>query len=256
MAQAQAIFERHPTLGIVARLLKMADRLLAPPLCLACGNVPAEAPDGMVGLCQTCEEALPRFPADSRCQLCGGLVDTALPVCHECAETPRPWTCGVTAFPYRGRISELIRDYKYHRVTAYAPFFAKAIAHAWRVAQPLVHPDCVVPVPLHWRRRLARGFNQAELVGRFLASELGIGLVTPLRRIRATGHQARLDSTARIRNLRRAFVIPEHEAGNIGGRTVLLVDDVFTTGATLTAAAEVLLSFGVAEVAVATIARA
>ncbi|MBR6471240.1 MAG: ComF family protein, partial [Victivallales bacterium] len=169
---------------------------------------------------------------------------------------PRPWVCGVTAFPYEGRAGDLIRDYKYHRLAAYAPYFAKAIAHAWRSARPPARPDCVAPIPLHWRRRLVRGFNQAELVARRLAAELGLECLTPLRRIRATGHQARLDANARIRNLRRAFVVPPKEASRIAGRSILLVDDVFTTGATLTAATEILLASGATDVAVATIARA
>ncbi len=200
--------------------------------------------------------ALPRFPADRRCQLCGGLNDTTLEICHECAVTPRPWQCGVTVFPYQGTAGDLVRDYKYHRITAYAPFFAHAIAQEWRDAAPLVHPDCVVPIPLHWTRRLQRGFNQAALVAQFLAKELELPCITPLRRHRHTGHQARLDAEARTRNLRRAFTVPPRLATQLVGRTVLLIDDVFTTGATLTAATEVLLDAGAREVAVATLARA
>ncbi|MBQ4480556.1 MAG: ComF family protein [Victivallales bacterium] len=234
----------------------MADRLVAPPLCLVCGNAMAEAPDGTAGLCRSCENALPCIPEGRRCQLCGGENDTALSVCHECATTPRPWLCGVTAFPYHGQAGALIREYKYHRVTPYAPYFARKIAQAWQDSQPLLHPECVVPIPLHWLRRLSRGFNQAELVARHLAALLGVSSITPLRRRRATGHQARLDADSRIRNLRRAFVVPPHEVSRIAGRSILLLDDVFTTGATLTAATEILLAAGAAEVAVATIARA
>ncbi len=256
MAQAQAIPERHPALGIVGSLFRALDRIAAPPLCLICGQENASAPDGTAGVCDACEAALPQFPANRRCQLCGGLNDTALEVCHECATTPRPWQCGVTVFPYQGAAGDLVRDYKYHRTTAYAPYFARAIAHQWRTAEPLVHPDCIVPIPLHWLRRLQRGFNQAELVAKFLAKDLGIPCITPLRRNRQTGHQARLDAEGRLRNLRRAFCVPPRLAPQIADRTILLIDDVFTTGATLSAAAEVLLASGAREIAVATIARA
>lgn len=162
----------------------------------------------------------------------------------------------MTAFSYHGLAGDLVREYKYHRITPYAPYFAQAIAQAWHAAQPLLHPDCVVPIPLHWLRRLSRGFNQAELVARHLAAELGVDCLTPLRRRRATGHQARLDADSRIRNLRRAFVVPPKETAGIAGKSILLLDDVFTTGATLTAATEILLAAGAREVAVATIARA
>ncbi|MBR4125867.1 MAG: ComF family protein [Victivallales bacterium] len=229
---------------------------MAPPLCLVCGQTVAQASDGTAGLCDACEDALPRFPAEHRCALCGGLNDTALEVCHECAVTPRPWTCGVTVFPYQGAAGDLVREYKYHRATVFVPFFARAIAQAWRQADPLVRPDCIIPIPLHWTRRLRRGFNQAELVAQFLGRELGIPCITSLRRQRHTGHQARLDADARLRNLRRAFCVPEHLKPQLADRTILLLDDVFTTGATLTAAADVLLSAGAREIAVATIARA
>ena len=236
--------------------LRRIDFLLAPPLCLSCGERLAPLPGGAAGLCPQCGESLPRFPPQNRCRLCGGLNDTALEVCHECATMPRPWLCGVTAFPYHGKAGDLIRAYKYNRATAFAPFFAKAIADQWRAEPRLFQPECVVPVPLYWLRRLSRGFNQAQLVAQCLARELGIPCRQPLRRQRATGHQARLDAQARFRNLRRAFVVPRNQRRNILGRNILLLDDVFTTGATLAAAAEVLLDAGAREIAVATIARA
>lgn len=237
-------------------MLRAFDRLLAPTLCLVCGKRPAEVPGGHAGLCHECEEALPRFAATHRCALCGGLNDTTLEVCHECAQTPRPWQCGVTAFPYQGAAGDLVRDYKYNRATAFAPYFAHAIAREWRNAKPLVRPDCIIPIPLHWTRRLRRGFNQAQLVAHFLANDLGIPCSTSLRRKRQTGHQARLDAEARLRNLRRAFDVPERLKHLVDNRTVLLLDDVFTTGATLDAASQVLLDAGAREIAVATIARA
>lgn len=243
-------------MGIARSLLRTLDRLCAPPLCLICGHESAAAPDGTAGLCLNCEKALPRFTDTRRCSLCGGQNDTALEICNECATTPRPWQCGITVFPYQGVAGDLVRDYKYHRTTAYAPYFAHAIAREWRAAEPLVHPDCIVPIPLHWLRRLQRGFNQAELVARFLAKDLGIPCITPLRRNRQTGHQARLDAQARLRNLRRAFCVPPRLAPQVADQTILLLDDVFTTGATLSAAAEVLLAAGAREIAVATIARA
>ena len=247
MAQAQAISERHPALGVAVRALRALDRLAAPPLCLVCGRVRAEAADGTAGLCAKCEEALPHDPAARRCALCGAPNDTTLEVCQECAATPRPWQFGVTVFPYRGSAGDLVREYKYHRATAFAPYFAHAIAKTWRQAAPLIRPTCIVPIPLHWTRRLRRGFNQAELVASFLARDLGIPCITPLRRTRQTGHQARLDAAARVKNLRRAFQVPPRRKAQVEDQTILLIDDVFTTGATLTAGAEVLLAAGARE---------
>ena len=232
------------------------DFLLAPPLCLADGEALAANPDGTAGLCPQCQARLVTFPAGQRCRLCGGLLDTTLEVCHECAATPRPWLCGVTAFSYHGFAGQLIREFKYNRATAYAPFFAQAIAKTWREEKPLFQPDCVVPIPLYWLRKLSRGFNQAQLVARHLARILDVPCLEPLKRLRPTRHQARLDAMARQRNLRRAFCVPPGQCHKIMNRNVLLLDDVFTTGATLTAATQVLLDAGAKEVAIATIARA
>ncbi len=95
-------------------------------------------------------------------------------------------------------------------------------------------------MPLHWRRRLTRGYNQAESIARPLARRLGRPLVPALRRIRATAPQARLERSRREANLRRAFEMRARSGAAIDGRRVLLVDDVATTGATLHHAAAAL----------------
>lgn len=109
---------------------------------------------------------------------------------------------------------------------------------------------CVVPVPLHPSRRRERGFNQAV----DLAGHLGVPVVTVLRRIRATSTQTGLPAAQRHRNVRDAFALAS--AGNtLAGATVVLVDDVSTTGATLEACARVLKQAGVVEVRALTAAR-
>jgi ComF family protein len=111
--------------------------------------------------------------------------------------------------------------------------------------------DLVVPVPLHWQRRWARGYNQAELIARPLAERLGVPLRQALRRRRGTTPQATLSREARRRNLKSPF------AGRavLAGERVLLVDDVVTTGATLHAAAERLRSQGAGTIIAAAVAR-
>jgi ComF family protein len=112
----------------------------------------------------------------------------------------------------------------------------------------LAGADGVVPIPLHWTRRLARGFNQAEL----LARHLGVPLLHPIRRTRPTRAQHRLSAAARHANLRHAFA-PRAGASLID-RVVVLVDDVRTTGATLASAAEVVRRLGAREVRALTVA--
>jgi len=109
--------------------------------------------------------------------------------------------------------------------------------------------DIVVPVPLHWRRRRQRGFNQAEA----LARTLGMPWRNALRRTRRTPSQTELPAAQRHRNVREAFALRRRAA--VSGRSILLVDDVATTGATLEACAEVLRAAGAREVRALTVAR-
>ncbi len=112
----------------------------------------------------------------------------------------------------------------------------------------------VVPVPLHWARRWRRGFNQAAVLARAVGRRHGIPVfVRALRRVRATPLQQG-DFEARRRNVRDAFAVAA--GAGISGRRLLLVDDVFTTGATADACGRVLLQAGAADVGVLTLARA
>ncbi len=111
----------------------------------------------------------------------------------------------------------------------------------------------MVPVPLHWRRQMARGYNQAERIARPLAKRLGRPLITALRRTRATPPQALLERPHRRANLRGAF--RGRRSSAIRGRRVLLVDDVATTGATLHHASAALRRAGAASVMALAVAR-
>ncbi|MBP1605131.1 MAG: utilization protein GntX [Acidobacteria bacterium] len=117
----------------------------------------------------------------------------------------------------------------------------------------LAGADCVVPVPLHWTRHWTRGFNQAA----DLAKGLGLPVVHGLARARRTASQTTLSSGRRHANVKGAFVVQHGRVPRIlRGRTVVLVDDVCTTGATLEACARVLVGAGVREVRAVTVARA
>jgi len=166
-------------------------------------------------------------------------------------------TCARSAGAYEGVLRCVIHAFKYQRRRTLADPVA-ALMRA-RGTGVLAGADLAVPVPLHWRRRHARGFNQAE----DLARRLGLPVVQALERVQPTAAQFGLATPARLRNVRGAFAPPRRPFW--GGRTldprlrgtcVVLVDDVCTTGATLAACAEVLLEGGVREVRALTAARA
>jgi ComF family protein len=113
--------------------------------------------------------------------------------------------------------------------------------------------DLIVPMPLHWRKRWSRGYNQSELLAKEIARRWGVPVANIVQRVKATAPQAGLSNSKRRLNVRAAFRI--RKGSNIKGLRVLLIDDVVTTGSTASACASVLKRAGASHVAVAAVAR-
>lgn len=216
-----------PTRGPVCEACWRAVRLLTPPVCDRCGD------------------ALPSWRAASR----------ARGMCPRCRRRVSAIDRGVAAGAYDGALREIIHAFKYGQRRSLGASLA-ALMRA-QGAAVLDGADCVVPVPLHWRRRLGRGFNQAAR----LAQGLGLPVVAALKRTRHTRSQTDLPAAERHRNVREAFRLARRgllrrRPLDVRGLTIVLVDDVATTGATLEACARVLKAAGAAEVRALTAARA
>ncbi|MBQ9367685.1 MAG: ComF family protein [Victivallales bacterium] len=224
---------------------------VTPPVCPLCGK---ELTPGKERLCPDCEQGLPLWP-ERRCKGCGGANDSYLDLCHNCQQIPggRPWKIAVSGLPYYGSVREAIHRYKYREKVYFLPFLAGRMADEWLKMAPGVQVDAVTYIPLHWMRHLQRGYNQSEMLAKYLAHRLGVPCIRALRRTRKTSQQAALDQAARLANIRRAFAPVGGET--LLGMRLLLVDDVFTTGATLGEATKTLLKAGVSEVSVITAAR-
>lgn len=229
------------------------DRLvhwLLPCPCLGCARpLPAAAP--ALGLCLACRGALAPPPAPA-CALCSRRLDAAaVPAgyrCGDCRRRPPPYSRLAAAWLYAPPLDAVILALKLRRLDYLGEGLGEGLAEtlAERLGDTLTGLDAVVAVPLHWRRRLLRGYNQAERIARPLARRLGVPLAAALARRRATRRQTTLGGDARRRNLADAFVVRRRQ--RVAGRRLLLVDDVVTTGTTLSAAAECLRRAGAGEV--------
>ncbi|HEX3748798.1 MAG TPA: ComF family protein [Bryobacteraceae bacterium] len=171
--------------------------------------------------------------------------------CALCRAGVRGFDAAYCFGSYEGTLRELIHLYKYSRIeTLWRPLSA-FLAGALPLDECF---DAVTPVPLHWRKRWQRGFNQSELLARAIARRRGIPVVRALRRTRFTQTQAGLSNTERRRNVAAAFQC-RRPAFALAGKRVLLIDDVMTTGSTAAVCARALKQAGAARVVLATVAR-
>lgn len=172
----------------------------------------------------------------------------------EAIANPPPFARARAAVAYDGVARRMVGNLKYHDRTELAVWMARWMARAG--AELLDDADVIVPVPLHRHRFLARRFNQSAELGRSIAGLTGIDYAPEaVIRKRATRHQVGLALREREENVRGAFAIPENADIRIRGRRVLVVDDVYTTGATVAAMTRVLLRHRASGVDVLTFAR-
>jgi ComF family protein len=233
--------------------LQKALNVLFPGQCVACGDLVEEAH----ALCGACWSETP-FIDGLVCDVCGqpllGEGDGSRPLCDDCMAHPRAWSRGRAALIYRGRARRMVLALKHGD----RPDIAKPAAR-WMAprAQELLPPDgLIVPVPLHWTRLLKRRFNQAALLAR------GIGGITRhevladgLARRRRTGSQENRNRDERALNVAGSMIAHPGRTHLLEGRSILVIDDVMTSGATFAEAAKALLAAGAAEVSVLALAR-
>ena len=174
--------------------------------------------------------------------------------CGACIASPPPWTRGRAALVYdeisRIPIIALKRAGRRDGLHVMANWMATSGADL------LTGADLIVPIPLHYYRLVQRGYNQAGWLATAIGRQAGIEVAhTALKRKRATQSQAGLSARARSRNVSGAFAVGNRSRKRISGRTLVLVDDVMTTGATLRAACRALLKGGAAHIHVLVLAR-
>lgn len=226
--------------------------LILPPRCVVSGVVVDSpgmmAPDAWTRL---------RLIADPMCAVCGYPFDFGTEgemLCGSCLREAPPFARARAVLVYDDASRPMILQFKHgdhmHHVRSFIPMMQRA-------AGPMItDSDVVVPVPLHRWRLLRRRYNQAAVLAKELA-DIGGGKYMPdiLQRRRATRSQGHLGFRARYRNVKGAFSVAPEKSTVLTGKTVLLVDDVYTSGATIKECAKVLSAAGAAKVNVLTLAR-
>jgi ComF family protein len=248
--------------NLTSQIYDAALAILYPQACAICGASVESRHDGVV--CSRCWSATQLFRDDDTfCWKCGALNRATIgraTISEEKRQTVRCGRCDDDVFtvaracgPYDGALRASILELKRQ------PHVARRVAHLMSEVQkraPLNSADLIVPVPLHADRERERGFNQARALAHELArlSGLPVDEHSVVRRIHTERHRAGMDAKARRKSVAGAFAVRHTDL--ISGKRVLLIDDVFTTGATVSACAAVLIDAGAEDVFILTIARA
>lgn len=234
-------------------ILQRALQAIYPHSCIGCGE-PVEGPQALCAQCW----AETGFITGLVCDHCGtplpGDAETVAVYCDDCTTIARPWDQGRAAVRYSGAGRRLVLALKHGDRQDLAKPAARWMAKA---AAPLLQPDMiVVPVPVHWRRLVSRRFNQAALLAREVAHLINAPTAPrALVRPKPTAIHDGLGREARFANMDGAIAPHPHHGRALAGRSVLLVDDVMTSGATLAAATAACHGAGAGRVCILVLAR-
>lgn len=226
--------------------------LILPPRCFGCGDITSEHHT----LCSDCWKNC-TFLSSPWCTLCGWPFPYETPeqtLCPSCHRLPPLFVECRSALAYHEESRRFILKLKQGDGTYLAPALSKLMM---RVGQDILsHTDLLIPVPLHWKRLFCRQYNQATLLSNQITQQTSIPTRTDLvKRHRSTSKQGHQNRKQRYANVRGAFSIPPEKSALFKGKRLTLIDDVFTTGATLTECARILLNGGAKEVRILTLAR-
>ena len=233
-------------------------QLILPAHCAACGA--PSPPDRRWPLCEVCGRAMADLLARPYCPLCGrhaGPHTSGPEGCLFCREYPVLFDGAVRVGPYEGALKTLILRCKREPRVGLGQVLGRLLTDRLALADWADRIEWIVPVPLHWSRRIRRGFNQARVMaGELVRAVPACRGVWPraLARVRPTPHQTLLPASGRRKNVRGAF--RARRGAGLKGRSVLLVDDVLTSGETIGECTRTLKKAGAAEVYVAVAATA
>lgn len=204
---------------------------MTPRHCISCGE-----PSGDSYLCSSCQETVTLRRVDECCKICGNIPRNgghSFMYCSSCLKHPPAYDMARSATIYEGAVREMILALKYKQGTYLVKELTNLVEGCILAAYSNEQIDAICPVPLYSTKERERGYNQAALIAKELSRRLKLPYMPQLlERVRYTPTQTNLNSEARKENVAAAFVSPDSAIDYVYGRSILLVDDVFTTGAT------------------------
>ena len=216
--------------------------VIYPSKCVFCGRI---LKNGEAGACEHCAKRLP-YVTEPVCEHCGKPLSSSRSArCLDCSRRSRPMlTSGAALWVYREDTKKAIAGFKYGGYRRDAGYFADELARRCHENIFQWKPDVLAPIPIHRKRARYRGYNQAELLADELGRRVQIPVEMLLVRSRFTEALKTMDPSERRRNLRQAFAVDTDVYDPVRHRRVALVDDIYTTGATMEACAELLKEAG------------
>lgn len=227
---------------VLKRLCELVVDFFFPPSCPICGEVVGKS----IEPCEKCKIKI-EYVRQPVCLKCGKeIADEEEEFCRDCRENQRSYKRGFPVMKYVEPMKESMAMFKYHNKRSYAKFYSREIIkrHGREILD--INPDVLVPVPLHRAKQKKRGYNQAEILARELSYYLEVPVESDLiRRVAKTSPQKELSVKGREENIKKAF-----NSSNkiVKYKCALLIDDIYTTGATIEACTKILHEQGIKDV--------
>ncbi|PCK08000.1 MAG: hypothetical protein COA42_11490 [Alteromonadaceae bacterium] len=234
-----AIIADTVTVTLVPGYCQLCQAPSVKPLCCDCYNeLPRQ--DNILQNCSICDIAL-----DGKQKLSG------TPLCKQCREHPPSFDKVICAFSFEFPLSTLINRIKHQRQSYWLAILTDALVIRIEQYYQGSYPEVLMPMPIHWRRRFSRGFNQTELIANALAQKIPITISDDIKKHQHTKPQQKLSRDERMTNLLGCFTVN----ADVENKQVVIVDDVVTTGTSVDYLAQVLKAHGAKSVDVWALAR-
>ncbi|MCR5640356.1 MAG: ComF family protein [Lachnospiraceae bacterium] len=225
-------------------ITRMLSDVLFPPRCVGCDEVLALS-HRKLGFCPYCHPRIHPVK-EPLCKKCGKpLLSQEAEYCYDCRDKQHHYLQGRGVYLYDGPMKKAMYRLKYSNRRAYARVIARDAMRFHGAWLRGIRPEAIVPVPVHPNKMRLRGYNQAEVLAKALGQEMNLPVVNLVQRVADTLPQKEMSAEKRAKNLKNAFKVAKN---GVKFKRILIIDDIYTTGATVDAITDVLNDWGIEEV--------